>query len=173
MDGHEQHRVRVAQLRESFAAANHRLLQRLRDAGDEGECGREDRWSPAQIGWHVAVVTRRFAGVISGEVPGAQPVAPDFRERPWAEIVPTVAARLQAPASVQPPPDVTCSQAIVELEAAGKMMLSALDGLGLARASSYGIKSPIVGAINLYQVAEWATAHTIRHNKQAKLTLGR
>jgi DinB superfamily len=173
MDGQEEHRARVAQLRESFAAANHRLLQRLRDAGDDGECAREDRWSPAQIGWHVAAVTTRFAGVISGELPGAQPVAQDFRERPWAEIVPTVAARLRAPAIVQPPTDVSCGQAIAELEAAEKRMLAALDGLGPERASSYGITSPIVGAINLYQVAEWATAHTIRHNRQAKLTLGR
>ena len=173
MDGKEQHRARVAQLRESFAAANRRLLQRLRDAGDDGECAREDRWSPAQIGWHVAAVTTRFAGVISGELPGAQPVAQDFRERPWAEIVPTVAARLRAPAIVQPPTDVSCGQAIAELEAAEKRMLAALDGLGPERAASYGITSPIVGAINLYQVAEWATAHTIRHNRQAKLTLGR
>ena len=111
--------------------------------------------------------------MISGEVPGAQPVAPDFRERPWAEIVPTIAARLRAPATVQPPPDVRCSQAIAELEAAESRMLASLDSLGSERASSYGITSPIVGAINLYQVAEWATAHTIRHNKQAKLTLGR
>jgi hypothetical protein len=173
MDGQEQHRARIAQLRESFAAANHRLLQRLRDAGEDGECAREDRWSPAQIGWHVAVVTTRFAGIISGEVPGAQPVAPDFRERPWAEIVPTIAARLRAPATVQPPPEVKCSQAVAELEAAEIRMLASLDSLGSERASSYGITSPIVGAINLYQVAEWATAHTIRHNKQAKLALGR
>jgi len=173
MDGQERHRARVAGLRESFTAANQRLLQRLRDAGAEGECVRDGGWSPAQIGWHVAAVTTRFAGIISGDVPGAQPVAPDFRERPWAEIVPTIAARLQAPAIVQPPTDVSCRQAIAELEAAGTRMLASLDGLGSERASSHGITSPIVGAINLYQVAEWATAHTIRHNKQAKLTLGR
>ena len=74
---------------------------------------------------------------------------------------------------MQPPPDVTCSQAIADLEAAETRMLAALDRLGPERASSYGITSPIVGAINLYQVAEWATAHTIRHYRQAKLTLGR
>jgi len=173
MDVQEQHRARVAQLRDAFTAANQRLLQRLRDAGAEGDRARDDGWSPAQIGWHVAAVTTRFAGLISGEIPGAQRVAADFRERPWTEIVPTIAPRLRAPASVQPPPDIRSREAIAELEAAVTRMLASLDGLGSERASSYGITSPVVGAINLYQVAEWATAHTIRHNKQAKLTLGR
>ena len=52
-------------------------------------------------------------------------------------------------------------------------MARALDAVTPERGAGHGISSPIVGgAINLYQVGEWATAHVIRHNKQAKQVLG-
>jgi hypothetical protein len=35
-----------------------------------------------------------------------------------------------------------------------------------------GITHPIVGTITLYQLGDWATAHVIRHNRQAKRVLG-
>jgi hypothetical protein len=41
------------------------------------------------------------------------------------------------------------------------------------RASRFGVTHRVVGTITLYQVGEWATAHTIRHNAQAKRLLGR
>ena len=64
--------------------------------------------------------------------------------------------------------------AIAALEASGMAMARALDVVTAERGASYGISSPVVGGtINLYQVGEWATAHVIRHNKQAKQTLGR
>jgi DinB superfamily len=169
------HRARIVHLRESFAEANERLVARLRGADDEA--GRrvpdEGGWSAAQIGWHVARVTTRFAGIMSGELPGAQPVASDFVERPWAEIALTVADRLEAPPSVQPPPGVSRMGAISALEASGMKMARALDAVTLERGTGQCISSPIVGgAINLYQICEWATAHVIRHNKQAKQVLG-
>ena len=43
-------------------------------------------WSAPQIVWHVAAVTTRFAGVLSGDMDGAQPLAGDFKERAWDEI---------------------------------------------------------------------------------------
>ena len=175
MDPLAAHRARVAHLRESFAEANERLVARLRGAGDEAaERVPEGGWSAAQIGWHVSRVTTRFAGIMSGEMPGAQPVASDFRERPWSEIVLTISDRLQAPPSFQPPPGVTRMEAIAALEASGMKMARALDAVTPDRGAAHCITSPIVGgAINLYQVGEWATAHVIRHNKQAKLVLGR
>jgi len=176
MDPLAAHRARVGHLRESFAEANERLVARLRGADDEvaRRVPESGGWSAAQIGWHVARVTTRFAGIMSGELPGAQPVASDFVERPWAEIAPTVAERLEAPPSVQPPPGVTRMQAIAALEASGMKLARALDAVTLERGARQCISSPIVGgAINLYQVCEWATAHVIRHNKQAKQVLGR
>ncbi len=176
MDPLAAHRARVGHLREAFAEANERFVARLRAADDESarRVPEGGGWSAAQIGWHVAKVTTRFAGLMSGDLPGSQPVAPDFLERPWREIVPTIPARLQAPASFQPPPVVTRMDAVAALEASGVSMARALDAVTPERGARHGISSPIVGgAINLYQVGEWATAHVIRHNKQAKQVLGR
>ena len=74
-----QHLGRVRQLRESFAEANERLVARLRGASDEAAGhAPEGEWSAAQIGWHVAAVTTRLAGLISGDVAGAQPLTGRF-----------------------------------------------------------------------------------------------
>jgi hypothetical protein len=176
MDPLAAHRARVSHLRESFAEANERLVARLRSADDDGarRAPEGGGWSAAQIGWHVAKVTTRFAGLMSGELPGAQPLPSGFVERPWAEIAPTVADRLEAPPGFQPPPVVLRMEAIAALEASGMQLARALDAVTPERGASHGISSPIVGgAINLYQVGEWATAHVIRHNKQAKQVLGR
>jgi DinB superfamily len=169
------HRARIGQLRAAFAEANERLVARLR-AADEAAAERVPAaggWSPAQIGWHVARVTTQFAGVMSGDRPGAKPVDAGFAERPWAEIAPTIADRLEAPAAFQPPPAVSRRDAIAALEASGVAMARALDAVTAERGAGFCLTSPVVGgAISLYQVSEWATAHVIRHNKQAKQILG-
>jgi len=70
------HATRIGQLRESFAEAHARLVARLRAASDDAaERVPAGGWSASQIGWHVAAVTTRFAGMISGDVPGAKPLA--------------------------------------------------------------------------------------------------
>jgi hypothetical protein len=51
-------------------------------------------------------------------------------------------------------------------------MARALDTLTPARGARTGITHQIVGTISLYQLGEWATAHVIRHNRQAKRVLG-
>ena len=176
MDPLAAHRARVSRLRESFAEANERLVARLRNSDEDGarRVPEGGGWSAAQIGWHVAKVTTRFAGLMSGELPGAQPLPSGFVERPWGEIAPTVADRLEAPPGFQPPPVVLRMEAISALEASGMQLARALDAVTPERGAGHGISSPIVGgAINLYQVGEWATAHVIRHNKQAKQVLGR
>ena len=63
------HVSRVRHLRESFAAANERLVARLRGASDEAaERSVPSAWSAAQIGWHVATVSTRFAAMIAGDI---------------------------------------------------------------------------------------------------------
>ena len=168
-----QHLGRVRQLRESFAEANERLVARLRGASDDAAGhAAEGEWSAAQIGWHVAAVTTRFAGLISGDVAGAQPLPEDFRERTWPEVVAAIPPRLQAPAALAPPPGVRRAQAISALEAAGMRMARALDSLTPERGARMGITSAVVGSITVYQIGDWATAHVIRHNRQAKRVLG-
>ncbi len=158
-----QHVTRIAQLRDSFAEANQRLVARLRDASDE---------AASQIGWHVAAVTARFAGMISGEVPTATPLDAAFRERAWTDVAASIPDRLEAPPIAVPPASVRRDDAVSALEAAGERMARALEGLTPERGDRMGITHPIVGAISVYQVGEWATAHVIRHNRQAKRALG-
>src|SRR4051812_36130760 len=93
------HAERGSQLRESFDEANLRLVARLRDASDEAaERPAAGGWSASQIGWHVAEVTMRFAGMISGEVPAPVPALEDFRERAWTDVAASIPDRLEAPA---------------------------------------------------------------------------
>jgi hypothetical protein len=168
-----QHLGRVRHLRESFAEANERLVARLRGATDEaaGQAA-AGAWSAARIGWHVAAVTSRFAGLISGEISGAHPLPEDFRERVWAEIAAAIPQPVQAPAALVPPPGVRRVDAIAALEASGMRMARAFDALTPERGARMGLTSAVVGSISVYQIGEWATAHVIRHNRQAKRALG-
>jgi hypothetical protein len=168
------HLSRVRHLRESFAEANERLVARLRRVTDEAaqQAPPDGGWSAAQIGWHVAAVTTRFAGVMSGDLEGAQPLPADFRARDWAEIAGAVPSRLTARGPVLPPAVVGRTEAIAALEAAGTRMARAFDTLTPERGGRMGITHQIVGTITLYQLGEWATAHVIRHNRQAKRVLG-
>ena len=169
------HFERLRHIRESFAEANERLVARLRrvehGAAERGPDG--GGWSAAQIGWHVAAVTTRFANLVSGDAAGVQPLPADFVERDWTTIGGTIPARLQAPRSAEPPPRVTRDEAVAALEASGVRLARALDLVTAERGAGFGVSSPIVGGtINVYQIAEWATAHVIRHNRQAKRVLG-
>lgn len=167
------HLSRVRHLREGFAEANERLVTRLRRATDEAaERVPPDGWSAAQIGWHVASVTNRFAGLIAGEVPGPAPLPDGFAERPWAEVLAGVPEKLQAPAAATPPHAVSRAEAISGLEGSGMRMARAFDRLTPERGGGMGITHVITGAISVYQIGDWATAHIIRHNQQAKRVLG-
>ena len=169
-----EHLAHVRHLREAFAAANERLVARLRRTDDAAaEARAEGAWSAAQIGWHVARVSTQFAGLISGERPGAEPLPDGFRAREWTAIAAEIPDRLQAPRGVEPPAAVRRAEAIAELEASGVRMARAFDRLTPDRGGGFGITSPIVGGtITLFQLCEWATAHVIRHNRQAKRVLG-
>ena len=169
------HLERMRHIRESFAEANERLVARLRrvehGAAEHGPDG--GGWSAAQIGWHVAAVTTRFANLVSGDAAGVQPLPPDFVERDWTAIGSTIPSKLQAPRGTEPPPRVTRDEAVAALEAAGVRLARALDLVTPERGTGFGLSSPIVGGpINVYQLAEWATNHVIRHNRQAKRVLG-
>jgi hypothetical protein len=166
------HLARVGRLREAFVEANERLVARLRDAEDAAAAREADgAWSAAQIGWHVATVTTRFAAMIAGDVGGPQPLPEEFRERPWDEIAAAIPPRATASAPVTPPPGVKRADAVAALEASGMKMARAFDGLTAARGGRMGVTHPLVGTISVYQLGEWATAHMKRHNRQAKAAL--
>jgi hypothetical protein len=168
-----EHLSRVRHLREAFAAANEHLVARLREADDEAAHRVADGgWSAAQVGWHVATVSTRFAAVLAGDVPAAKPLPADFVERPWAEIQAAVPGRLEASPAAVPPPGVTRHDAIAALEASAVRMARALDTLTPERGARIGVTSPVVGTINLYQVGNWAVSHVERHYPQVQRALG-
>lgn len=168
-----EHYTRVRHLREEFAQANERLVARLRRVPDDvAEQVPAGGWSAAQIGWHVARASTRFAGLLSGDAPGLQPLPADFHPRPWQEVAAAIPPKLQASSPLQPPPAVRREEAIAELEAAGMRMARAFDALTPERGAGYGVTHPLTGPITVYQIAEWATAHVIRHDRQAKRVLG-
>ena len=158
----------------SFAEANERLVARLRGATDEAAERHvpDGGWSAAQIGWHVATGHDAVRGLMSGDVGGRAAAAGGFPRADVAEIVAAIPPRLQAPAALAPPPGVRRGQAIAALEAAGMRMARALDSFTPERGARMGITSAVVGSITVYQIGEWAIAHIIRHNQQAKRVLG-
>ena len=112
---------------------------------------------------------------MSGDFPGRSRCRDGFVERPWrGDCGARSPTGCEAPPGVQPPPACHAMRGH-----RGARSIRNADG---ARARSpsrpsaapvMGITHPIVGgAINLYQIGEWATAHVIRHNKQAKQVLG-
>jgi hypothetical protein len=170
------HFARIRHLRESFAEANERLVARLRRADEHAaqQAPAQGAWSAAQIGLHVAKVTASFADLMSGDAPGAGPLPEGFHERDWArEIVPRIPPQLKASPRFEPPPHATRDAAVAALESAGLRMARALDTVTAERGAGHGLNHPLVGGyISLYQLGEWATAHVIRHNRQAKRALG-
>jgi hypothetical protein len=72
-------------------------------------------WS-AQTACPVASVNTRFASLLSGDVPAAQPLSGNFAERPWSEIAAAIPETLEAGAAATPPVKVTRHDTITALE---------------------------------------------------------
>jgi len=171
----ESHNDRIARTREAYREAHARFVKRLTDAPAEAvERAPEDGgWSAAQIGWHVAAVDTSFAGLVCGDQPGAKPLPDGVSETPWSEILKAIPGKLEAGKRVQPPAGVRRDDVLAALTDAAAKLDSALAALEAERAARYAITHPAIGTITLGQFGDWATAHTIRHNAQAKRVLGR
>jgi hypothetical protein len=170
----ETHAEGIARQRTAYREAHTRFMTRLRDASEDAvhRAPAGGGWSAAQIGWHVAAVDASFAGLVSGAIP-AQPLPDGVDGRPWSEIVAGIPDRIEAGKRVQPPPGITRDAALAALAASADHLDAALAGLDAARGSRYAITHPVVGVVALAQIGDWATAHVIRHNAQAKRVLGR
>jgi len=169
----ESHAERIVRVRTSYREAHARLVKRLTDAPADAveRAPAGGGWSAAQIGWHVAAVDASFAALVSGERPGAQPLPDGAVERPWAEIVKEMPGKIEAGKRVQPPAGVRRDEALAALAGAADKLDAALAGLDADRAH-HAITHSAIGTITLGQFGDWATAHTIRHNAQAKRVLG-
>ena len=167
------HGERMARVRDAYRAAHDRFTARLREASDADVHRRpaDGGWSAAQIGWHVAAVDASFAAVLAGDVPAAKPVPEGTPRRAWSEIAVALPRKLEAGKRVQPPPDARREDVLPALIDSAQKLEAALMALSAERGAGYAITHPVLGAVALDQIGEWATAHVIRHNAQAKRVL--
>jgi uncharacterized damage-inducible protein DinB len=170
----ETHAELIARTRQTYREAHERFVKRLREAADDAvhRVPPDGGWSAAQIGWHVAAVDGQFADIVSGARPAAQPLSPGSVEKSWGEIVAGIPQRIEAGKRVQPPADVRRDAVLELLSVSAAKFDGALAALDEQRGAGYAITHPAIGTITLRQFGEWATAHTIRHNAQAKRVLG-
>lgn len=167
------HDARVTTILDDFEQANATLIGRLEAASDAAATRVPDDggWTAAQVGSHVARVTTTFARIISGDSKAATPAPPDFVERPWSEVASAIPDKATAPERLRPADGVTRAAAIEDLRASGTTLTAAFRGLDSSRATGFAFTYPMVGAISLYQVGEWAAGHVRRHTGQADRAL--
>jgi uncharacterized damage-inducible protein DinB len=168
------HSEKIARVRQAYKEAHARFVKRLTEAPVDAveRVPEGGGWSAAQIGWHVAAVDSSFAGLISGELPGAKELPEGTAARPWSNIVSAIPDKLEAGKRVQPPAAVRRDDVLQALSVAETKMDAALAGLQEDRGSRYAITHPVVGTVALADIGDWAVAHTARHNAQAKRVLG-
>jgi hypothetical protein len=169
----EAHGDRIERLCRAYEEAHGRFVARLAGvpAARAEAIPPDGGWSAAQIGWHVAAVDAAFADLVSGARP-SEPLTEAFRERAWSEVAAAIPRKLEASRAVLPPAAVQQDTALAALAASAGRLQTALRNLTPDRGSQFGVTHRVVGTVTLYQVAEWAAAHTIRHNAQAKKILG-
>lgn len=163
------HHTRIEEIVGRLRETAGRFGARLAQAGPRAEQAATG-WSVAQVAVHVAMVNDNLSAVIEGSIDGAVPAAPDFQERAWGDVVRDVPARNEAPRRFHPPDHVTVADAITEFERSATRLEHAIRSLSPERAT-YTITNRAVGTISLYQAGEFAIAHMIRHNLQAKRIL--
>ena len=163
------HDARIADLLTRLQETSDRFCARLEAAGPRAEQAASG-WTPAQIAVHVAMVNHSIAGVIAGSTPGAAPPADGFQERAWRDVVSQVPARNEAPPRFHPPERVALSDALQQFRASMAHLRTAMQTLAPDRAR-YCFTNRAVGMITLYQAGDFAIAHMIRHNQQAKRIL--
>jgi hypothetical protein len=163
------HRSRIDDIVGRLRETTGRFSARLEKAGPRAEYAATG-WSVAQIAVHLAMVNDSLSAVIEGRVDAAAPPAADFQERQWADLVKDVPARNEAPRRFHPPDVVAATDAMATFAQSAARLERALTELSAERAA-YTFTNRVVGTISLYQAGEFAIAHMIRHNLQAKRIL--
>jgi len=164
------HADRITQLLTRLDEATSRFTQRLERAGARAEQA-ESGWTPAQMAAHVAMVNDNFTSVIDGSAGVATEAAADFAERPWQEVATAIPEKFEAPSRFTPPPSISAAEAVGLVRDSAARLREALAGLS-AEHGARCFTNRLVGTVTVYQAGEWAIAHIIRHNQQAKRALG-
>jgi hypothetical protein len=170
----ETHSERIERVRREYREAHDRFVTRLAGAPPDAvaRVPAVGGWSALLVGWHVAAVDASFAGLMSGEVPAATELPEGVTAAPWPEIAAAIPAKIEAGKRVQPPPAPDRDGVLAALAESAAKIDAALAGLAEDRAVRLAITHPVVGVVALAYIGDWAVAHTIRHNAQAKRVLG-
>jgi hypothetical protein len=166
----QSHTQRISDLLARLDEATTRFVARLERAGAQAEATTTG-WTVAQIAAHVALVNDNFTSVFDGSNPALQPPPPDFVERPWPVIASGIPERVDAPTRFAPPAGVSGAEAADRVRQSAARLAAAIAALPPERGRSC-LTSRLVGTISVYQAGDWAIAHMIRHNQQAKRLLG-
>lgn len=166
----QSHAQRINDLLTRLDEATTRFVSRLEHAGARAEVA-STGWTVAQIGAHVALVNDNFTSVFDGSNPALQPATEDFVERPWSIVAGGLPERFEAPARFVPPGDVSAADAAARVRLSAARLAAAIAALSPER-GRYCFTNRLVGTISVYQAGDWAIAHVIRHNQQAKRILG-
>ena len=155
---------RAASILARFNAAHTALVGRLRDLPPRvaETAPAADAWSPAQIGWHVALTDDLIAGVLLGSIPMAQPATAGFKEGFTSGSLPPKAKN---PPPLEPPAVVGRDSALEKLRASGQQLTKAMASLTAERGAGYTVALPF-GTLSLFELADFAAMHVQRHVAQ-------
>lgn len=153
---------------DAFNAVMEQFIRTLERAHDATRAPKHGGWNPAQIGWHVAKSNELLSGALTGAVPMAQPLPPEFQEDP--QIFSKVPAKMQTFPQLEPPADVSAAAALADLRASIGITITAFRSLTEERARGHFIQFPM-GPLTMYQFADFTVGHVSRHQQQLERAL--
>ena len=159
---------RAATILARFHSAHNALVGKLRELPPESAEHRPaaEAWSAAQIGFHVATTNEWIAGVLSGSTPMAQPAPPGFAETFNPRSLP---AKIKTFPTLEPPAVVSAEVALERLRASGHQLSKAIASLSAERGGGHCVTLPF-GTLSLFELADFTTAHVLRHISQIERT---
>jgi len=159
---------RVTTILARFQSAQNAIVGKLRELPPESAEHRPaaEAWSAAQIGFHVATTNEWIAGVLNGSTPMAQPAPAGFAETFSPKSLP---AKIKTFPSLEPPPVVSAEVALERLRASGHNLSKAIASLSAERGAGHCVTLPF-GTLSLFELADFTTAHILRHISQIERT---
>ena len=158
---------RAAAILARFHAAQRALISQFRELppGAAESQSASGAWSAAQIVCHVAMANEWTADVLTGATPLAQPAPAGFTERFSPVAVPR-----QKTFPLPAPAVIGGDASLARLSASGHRLAKAIASLTPERGTGYSITLPF-GTISLFELADLAAAHVVRHIEQVERTL--
>jgi len=159
---------RVTSILARFQSAQNAIVGKLRELPPESAEHRPaaEAWSAAQIGFHVATTNEWIAGVLNGSTPMAQPAPAGFAGTFNPKSLP---ARIKTFPTLEPPAVVSAEVALERLRASGHNLSKAIASLSAERGAGHCVTLPF-GTLSLFELADFTTAHILRHISQIERT---